>query len=111
MGSLRTYPDTFKMKIPSRQFVSGNNPNVSKCKDCQTVLTDEYVKLEGQPIIDQYEPEDKEAIVSVYCEILRQVPPLDATKNVQYQLEDWQRGYRVSNTKEDLVEKMKEFKS
>ena len=52
------------------------------------MLTDEYVKLEAQPIIDQYEPEDKEALVSVYCDILRQVPSLDPKKNVMSQLKE-----------------------
>ena len=77
INSLKTYPEKFKMKIPSRMFVTSSNPNVSKCKDCQTVLTDDYVKLESQPIVDQYEPEDKEALVSVYCDILRNMPALD----------------------------------
>ena len=70
------------MKIPSRQFVYTGNPAVSKCKDCEVVLTDEFTKLEGQPILEQYEPEDKESIVSVYCDILRQMEPLNETKNV-----------------------------
>ena len=51
-------------------------PNISKCKDCQAVLTDDFVKLEAQPIIDQYEPEDKESLVSVYCDILRKAEEL-----------------------------------
>lgn len=88
IGSLKTYPEKFNMKIPSRMFVKSQNSTISKCKDCQTVLTDEYVKLEAQPIIDQYEPEDKEALVSVYCDILRQVPSLDPKKNVMSQLKE-----------------------
>ena len=53
MNSLKSYPDKFKLKIPSRQFVVSQNPkSIQKCKDCQAVLTDDFVKLEGQPIID-----------------------------------------------------------
>jgi hypothetical protein len=46
------------------------------------VLTDDFIKLEGQPIIDQYEPEDKESLVSVYCDVLRNMPPLEKAKNI-----------------------------
>ena len=88
IGSLKTYPDNFNIKIPSRMFVKTQNSTISKCKDCQTVLTDEFVKLEAQPIIDQYEPEDKEALVSVYCDILRQIPNLDPKKNIMVQFKD-----------------------
>lgn len=88
ISSLKTYPDRFNMKIPSRMFVTGTSTNISRCKDCQTVLTDEYVKLESQPIIDQYEPEDKESIVSVYCDILRGIQHVDPQKNIMLQLKE-----------------------
>lgn len=50
--SLKTYPEKFKISIPTRQFVINQKPKVQKCKDCQSVLTDDFVKLEAQPIIE-----------------------------------------------------------
>ena len=82
--SLKTYPEKFKMVIPSRQFVMSQKPKVQKCKDCQSVSTDDFVKLETQPIIEQYEPEDKESLMSIYCDVLRFMPFLDKAKNVQF---------------------------
>ena len=110
MNSLKTYPETFRLKIPSRQFViTQNAKSIQKCKDCQAVLTEDFMKLEGQPIVDQYEPEDKESLVSVYCDILREARPLAADKNVQHQLMEELRVYRNSNVKEDLCQKIIEF--
>ena len=50
------------------------------------MLTDDFVKLEGQPIIEQYEPEDKESLMSVYSDVLRGMTLLDKTKNSQFQI-------------------------
>lgn len=53
------------------------------------MLTDDFHKVEGQPIIDQYEPEDKESFVSVYNEILRLSPEdLSGDKNPLLSLKD-----------------------
>ena len=48
------------------------------------MLTDDFSKVEGQPVIEQYEPEDKEALVSVYNDILRTVNTLEPNKNPLY---------------------------
>lgn len=107
---VKTYNDKFVIKIPSRQFVNNRNPSVQKCKDCEAVLTDDFVKLEGQPIIDQYEPEDKESLVSIYCEILRNMGAIDPTKNTMVQIGDASL-YKNSQSREGIAEKIKEFES
>ena len=90
-------------------FVTSPSPHVSKCKDCQTVLTDDYVKLEGQPIVDQYEPEDKESLVSIYCDILRKVPDLDPKTNVQYQFEESVKSHKQTGQPFPIEAKITEF--
>ena len=77
ISAMKTYPDTFYLKIPSRMLVNTTEHRFQKCKDCEAVLTDDFNKLEGQPIVEQYEPEDKESLVSIYCEVLRQIKTLD----------------------------------
>ena len=55
------------------------------------MLTEDFSKLEGQPIIDQYEPEDKESLVAVYCDVLRGMTMVDKSKNIQYQIDEHKR--------------------
>jgi len=85
--------------------------SVQKCKDCSSVLTDDFTKVEGQPITDQYEPEDKESLVSVYNDILRMAPPLEPNKNPLVQLDEQIKGKRHVSSKDRIEEKLREFRS
>ena len=111
MKSLNSYPDKFVIKIPSRQFVYSSSTALQKCKVCLSVLTDDYHKAEGQPIIDQYEPEDKESFISVYNDILRKLTQeqFAPDKNPMFQLEDVRKSNRGGHNAEWLEEKIKEF--
>ena len=72
-------------------------------------MTDDFSKVEGQPVIEQYEPEDKEALVSVYNDVLRTVNTLEPNKNPMYQLEEYRKSNRGNSNSEQTDEKIKEL--
>lgn len=57
-----------------------------RCKHCNCVLTNKFFSLEKTPIVNDCEPEDKESLFSVYCEVLRHLQPLTTTQRLSDQI-------------------------
>jgi len=66
-------------KLKTRLLAHEGNENVFKCKFCNVVLPQSINSLDTSEIVEQYEPEDKETLFSMYCQLLKVVPEIKKT--------------------------------
>jgi hypothetical protein len=52
------------------RLLSEMRMELSRCAFCNAILTPSYNTLEKAPIIEQYDPEDKECLFSRYTQVL-----------------------------------------
>ena len=52
------------------RLLSDMRLELSRCTFCNAILTPSYNTLEKSPIIEQYDPEDKECLFSRYTQVL-----------------------------------------
>ena len=71
------------------------------------MLTASYSSFENQPIFEQYEPEDKESLVSLYCDVLRHMPDLKE-ENIERQIRKFHTATSRSG-KFELAERLSKF--
>ena len=111
VAAVKTYEEKFDLKIPTRMLVNSTNHRLQKCKDCESVTTDDFNKLEGLPVVESYDPEDKESLMSTYCDVLRKIKPLDPNKSLieQIKFNKGNKKQAKATDKEDVNSKIDEF--
>ena len=77
LRKLKTYDDMINIKINSRIMVQEgkNTSKIVRCLACNATLTedDAVQNYDDNIVMREYEPQDKEALMTSYCEILRKV--------------------------------------
>ena len=92
LASLPSHDEMVNMKLKTRLFIpdlqevgrgrrqaEGQLSQYVRCLACHaTLLQDIAVQNYDESIVlSQYEPQDKESLVTQYCDILRSVPPIN----------------------------------
>lgn len=76
------------MELHTKLLAMDNKTELQRCTFCNCILTPSFNSLEKQPIVQTYDPEDKESPFSLYCQILKnKTSQLEPIKKIADQID------------------------
>ena len=91
MKNTSSYDEIVTLKLKTRLFVSPGFEKCGpkqkqeilskyvRCLTCNSILLEDMAvsNYDDNLVLDDYEPQDKEGIMSLYCKILKKIDPID----------------------------------
>jgi len=79
--------DLINFKLRTRLLIDADSIEVSRCKNCNSILVEQYAPPGTVSVIEKYNPEDKQSLMAQFCNLMRQLPRINQADSITYFIE------------------------